>query len=322
MTTTSTPARESSTFDATVGVVAGVFAVVVWAGWIVWTAYRVETSSTVQSFTPFDIALLRLGPPMLLLAPFWLKPLLFSRKNQQTASIAFAHSWKPPTVSWRTLVMLLGWGAPFVLLAGKGLTIGGAPMMAALVPGCASLFAAAIGASMFQIYPNRTARIGLALIAMAALIAIAAATEDRRPAAPWFLAASFGWGCYIVAFPRAGLPALRAVGLVSAWSTALLLLMAPFAPSRLLEVGLDSLLLELFLQGGLSGAASIIAYSYALKRAPQIVSANLPVAVPLLAATFSAVFLGAPPNAWQSVGLGCVTAGLLVLTAAARRKRL
>ncbi len=300
------------------GTVAGLVAIAIWAGWIVWTEKRVASGAG-PGFAAFDIALLRFGPPAALLAPFWLRPLL--RRRGAPAARAFAASWKPPQTRWPLLLMMLGWGAPFVLLASHGLTIGGPPLMAAMIPGAAPLYAALIAALFFGLRPRGAALVALILIAGAAVISLMAAPAEQAPAAIWFAGAAIGWAGYIVAFPRSGLAPLQAVGLLSAWSTALLLLSAPFLSSNLFEIELDAVLTEFVVQGVVSGALSIIAYTIALDLAPPLLAVCLPACVPVVAAVFSAVFGGAPPSVGQAIGLGVATAGLVVLGVSSLRAR-
>ena len=293
------------------GLGAGALAAVIWAGWIVWTDLQVAADGAPggDAFTPFDIALLRLGPPALLLAPFWLR------------AGSMARSWKPPQTPWLNLLMMNGWGAPFVLLAATGLQTGGATLMAALVPGLAPLFGALIGAVVFGVRLTRSMRLALGLIAAAALVGFIAAPADERPAALWFLAAALGWGAYVAAFPQAGLSPAQAVGLLSGWSTALLLLIAPFAPSNLGSASWSALGWEFALQGCVSGALAVLAYSIALDRAPRMIGANLPVAVPLLAVGGAALFTTAEPTALQVSGVALATVGLFLLAASRSKNR-
>lgn len=299
------------------GVVAGLSAVTIWAGWIVWTGPRVDAAHG-PGFTPFDVALLRVAPPALLLAPFWLAPAM---ERGRPLRRRFAESVKPARTPWPILLMMFGWGAPFVLLAAHGLQRAEAPLMAALIPGAAPLYAAILGALVFGERPRGAALAAIGLIGAAAAIGLAAAPPAQSAGAAWFTAAAIGWAGYIVGFPRSGLRPLRAVGLLSAWSTAALLALWPLAPSNLSDIAAESVLTELLLQGVLAGALSIIAYTVALASAPALFSACLPASVPVLAAVFSALFLGTPPSAGQALGLGVATLGLSLLGVASFRAR-
>lgn len=302
--------------DRMIGLAAGIVAIVIWAGWIVWTGRQIAAADG-PGFAAFDIALMRFGPPALLLAPFWLRPLL---RREGSPLDGIANSFKPAETPWPLLLMMLGWGAPFVLLASEGMMIAEAPLMAAMIPGAAPLYAALLGALLFGVRPKGGALLGLALIGAAAITSLIATPVEQIGGAAWFAAAAIGWAGYIVAFPRARLSPLRAVGLLSAWSTVMLLAAAPFSTSHLGDIPLNAVLTELFLQGVVSGALSIVAYTVALDLAPPIFAACLPAFVPVLAALFSAVFVGAAPSLGQAIGLVVASGGLVVLGLAALRQ--
>ncbi|MCI4666299.1 MAG: DMT family transporter [Neomegalonema sp.] len=263
---------------------------------------------------------MRFGPPMILLSPFWLKPAFASEMRDTPWLTRAAACLKPPKTDWRLVALMFGWGAPFVLVSGAGLSGASAPLMAALVPGATPLYAALIAFVFFAARPAANARLGLVLIAIAAILGLIAAPAEERASAPWFMAAALGWAGYIVAFPRSGLSSPQAVGLLSVWSVIFLVLSAPFFPTNLMHADATAIISDVLFHGVIAGVISLLAYTIALDRAPPLIAVSLPAMVPVLAATMSAA-MGAPPNWGQAAGLALASIGLATIAIASVKAR-
>jgi len=111
----------------TKGYVTIVIAVVIWAWWMVATRFAVN-----EAVAPLDLALLRYGVPAICLAPWWLQCGLLPSQ----------------TPRW-SLLMMMGWGAPFVLLIALGMRTAPVAHVAAIVPCMMPLFAAMMSFGFF-----------------------------------------------------------------------------------------------------------------------------------------------------------------------------
>ena len=130
---TATPAAtDPSGSAALMGVLAALATVTMWGAWVVATRFGVA-----GTLTPVEVALLRVGPPGIVLLPIFLR--LWPEVRR---------------IGWgRTLVIMVGAGAPFLLVVGTGMRFAPAADAGALLPGTmplwVSLFAAAFFAAVF-----------------------------------------------------------------------------------------------------------------------------------------------------------------------------
>src|SRR5438445_1248191 len=125
------------------GALYGLAAVTIWSGWIVVARLGLRTS-----LTPWDIAALRFGVAGLLLAPYLLRKGLAIER-----------------LGWLGLLALvLGGGAPMVLLANAGLLFAPAAHAGALFPGVMPLAVALLAAAILHEPFTKTKKIGFVLI--------------------------------------------------------------------------------------------------------------------------------------------------------------
>ena len=91
--------------------------------------------------------------------------------------------------------------------------------------------------------------------------------------------------------------------MVSAYSTAAALALALILGSKLPSLAAGELLWLLLLHGVLSGAVSIVTYSYAIAQLGAARAASLSALVPVLAAVMGAAFLGEAlgPLDWAAI---------------------
>lgn len=281
------------------GVAALAVAVAIWAGWIVVVRAAVDGG---RGLTPLDLALMRYGVPALLLAPVWWR----------------CRPWPKGVGAGRLAAMALGWGAPFVLLAGTGLRQADTALFAALVPGAMPLFLAAILALVARQWPRGRSALGLGLIGAGAAAALAVAAVQGRGlgGVPWLLAASAGWAAYAAAFRGAGLTPLQATAVVAFWSA---LGLAPFAfgPGVTLWQQPATVIAEqVLVQGLVSGVLSALAFAFALRALGAAPAAAGAAMVPVLAALGGWWFLGEPLSAAVLGGLALTAAGVALVNLA------
>jgi drug/metabolite transporter (DMT)-like permease len=104
-----------------IGAAWGLFAISIWVGWILLTRYGVTTS-----LSPFDITALRFACAGILLAP------IVIRDGFGIGKIGLK--------TW--LIICIGAGVPYVLIASGGLQFAPAAHAGALIPGTMPLWAA------------------------------------------------------------------------------------------------------------------------------------------------------------------------------------
>lgn len=279
------------------GLMAAAVAVTIWAGWIV--AVRGAVSGP-AGLSPSDLALLRYGGPALLLAPVWL------RVGPLPKGVAV----------WRVAAMSLGWGAPFVLLGAQGLRSADVGLFAALVPGGLPLWVAAFSALFLGATFRRSARAGLALIALAGVLALVAATPDARAGASWLLAASVAWAVYALAYRGSGLGPVAATAVVSFWSCVLLAPVVLVAGTGLFALSPAAFAAQFALHGVLSGVVSVAAFALAIRELGAARAAAASALVPGLAVLGGYVALGEAPKALTLVAVLCAVAGVTILNRA------
>lgn len=285
------------------GLSALVLAVAIWAGWIVLVRATVAGGA---GLGPLDIASVRYGVPALLLAPVWLR----------------CGPWPRGVTVPRMAGMVLGWGAPFVLLTSQGLRSTDAALFAALVPGSMPLWLSLIGVALTGDRPVAQARLGLGLIALGAVGALALAAWQGRAlgGVPWLVAASIGWASYAAAFRGSGLTAIQATAVVSFWSALALLPAALLLPLPLWRLPAPALAEQVALQGVLSGVVSVAAFAFAIRTLGAARAAAAAAMVPVLAALGGWWWLGDPLGPAALAALLATVAGVVLVNAAPARR--
>jgi hypothetical protein len=183
------------------GAVFSLAAVSIWAGWSAMTRLAVTTN-----LDAWDIPTLRFGVAGLLLSPILIRRGLARER-----------------LGWLELAgIIVGQGAPYVLVAALGLRFAPAADLGALSPGCMPLFVALIAATIVGEKPSTTQNYGLSLILVGALIMIgwhgSAWSASRTFGDAAFLMAGFLTACFTVIMREAKLDPIHAAALVSTGS--------------------------------------------------------------------------------------------------------
>jgi drug/metabolite transporter (DMT)-like permease len=287
-----TSAPRATYFSSTaIGVAAGFGAVSIWAGWIVATHHAVG-----GTLDPDAVGLLRFAIPALVFAPVWWRMGL-----------------KPKNLSWPILLALLGFGAPFFLLAGTAMKFAPAPDVSPLLSGAMPLIVAVVAMRRGETF-GTLRKLGLVLIALG-IVAIVGFSAFNGGGA-WrghllLIAAAAMWAVYTLAFKRSGLTAIEAAAFASLWSTVMLL---PFGLPALVKVVAaghgTEVLMQATVQGLLSGVAAIVLYGVAISRLGATRGAALTALVPPISAVLSVLLLGAWPTPGAFVAIAATTLGV------------
>ena len=171
---------------------------------------------------------------------------------------------------WRVLTIMVGAGIGFPAVLMAGLQFAPASDAGALAPGTLPFWTALLAAAMLGEVPGPRRKIGLAMIFSGALMvslwSIAVeSVEGAWRGHLWFLTASSLWALYTVVFRQSGLTPTHVLAIGLFWSVVIglpirLWVGLPFAgaePGAIAIMGL--------LQGVLMGAASLLAYGYAVR---------------------------------------------------------
>jgi drug/metabolite transporter (DMT)-like permease len=280
------------------GAVFGFAAASIWAGWSAMTRLAVTTS-----LDSLDVAALRFGVAGILLAP-----------------VVVRRGFARDRLGWLGLaVMIVGIGAPYVLVAAGGLRFAPASDQGALNPGCMPLFVALIAAIVLGESILMARRLGLVLILAGALVIMVWHAIDRSIA--WnasrtfgdalFLCAAFMTASFTVVMRRARLDPLHAAALVATGSLVIYLpLYLAVAGMRLAAVPLVDLAVQAIFQGVFVTIVSIVLYGRAIVILGASGGAAFGALVPALSALFAIPLLGELPGKTDWLGIILISAGV------------
>jgi len=296
------PQPESGSRDTLIGVAAALVVVTVWATWIVGTRF-----ATTVDIPLSWLALFRFGIPALFLAPVWLRsgPL-------------------PMGVPLKLIVVIVACaGAPFFALVAAGLSFAPAAEAGVLLPGTMGLWAALLTKLIYRERFGRDRAIGLAL-SVAGVVIIAGPTlaggHLLEGAGRLLLpCGAFLWASYTVAYRATRLPPMVGAGVICFWST---LMIIPFVVATgvepLLSQPTGQVMVQVVIQGVLSGLVSLIGYGIAVSRLGASRAAAFSSLAPALAAILAIPVLGEFPPAIVVAGVAITVVGVALSSGALR----
>ena len=238
-------------FPASLGIAAGLSASAIWGGALAVTRLGVSGDAPLG---PADIAMLRFAGPALLLLPVLRKA--WPRLRGLPA--------------WQPALLLAGGGAPFVLVAGNGLSIAGAAEAGALLPGTVPLCVALVSALLGERFGVQRFA-GLVMIGGAVAAVLAPAVLDgadgRWPGYVLLLIAALLSAGYTIALRRSGIGPWEAASFVSLGSVLMLgVVCLLVAKPRMFGAPLDFVLVQAGFQGLASGILAPVAFAAAVRR--------------------------------------------------------
>jgi drug/metabolite transporter (DMT)-like permease len=280
------------------GAAFGFAATLIWAGWSAMTRFAVTTS-----LDALDVAALRFGVAGILLAP-----------------VIVQRGLARDRLGWLWLaVMIVGVGAPYVLVAASGLRFAPASDQGALNPGCMPLFVALIAAIVLGESISIARKLGLTLILAGALVIMVWHAIDRS--ITWnasrtfgdalFLCAAFMTASFTVAMRRASLDPLHAAALVATGSLVFYLpIYVAVAGTRLAAIPLTDLAVQAIFQGVFVTIVSIVLYGRAIVILGASGGAAFGALVPALSALFAIPLLAEWPSETDWLGIILISAGV------------
>jgi drug/metabolite transporter (DMT)-like permease len=251
------------------------------------------------SLDAWDIPALRFGVAGLLLLP-----------------VVIRHGLARDRLGWLGLGgIIVGLGAPYVLIAALGLRFAPSSDQGALNPGCMPLFVAVIAATVLREKPSPPQKIGLSFILAGALIIIgwrvSGWSVSRTFGDGLFLIASFLTACFTVIMRRTKLDPLHATALVSTGSLILYLpLYLALHGVGLAQVPLADLAVQVIFQGILVTVVSIVLYGRAVLIMGASGASAFGALVPALSAALAIPLLGEWPNETDWVAIALISAGV------------
>jgi drug/metabolite transporter (DMT)-like permease len=282
------------------GAVFGLAAVCIWAGWSANTRLAVMTN-----FDAWDIPALRFGVAGLLLSPILIRRGLARER-----------------LGWLGLVgIIVGQGAPYVLVAALGLRFASAADLGSLSPGCMPIFVALIAATILEETPSTTQKYGLSLIFVGALIMVSghgwAWNASRTFGDATFLVAGFLTACFTVIMRQAKLDPIHAAALVSTGSVVIYTpLYFALRGTRLVQVPLADVAVQLFFQGVVVSILALVLYGRAVVILGASGGSSFGALVPALSALFAIPVLGEWPNITDWPGIVLISSGVYLASGA------
>jgi drug/metabolite transporter (DMT)-like permease len=283
-----------TTHAYTRGALFGLAAVGIWSGWIV--AARLGLKA---SLTPWDITAIRFGVAGLIVLPYLIKKGLAVDRLGWTGLAA----------------ILLGGGAPMVLVANSGLVFAPAAHAGTLFPGVMPLQVAILAALLIGEDFTVPKRIGFFLILAGALGILwgAGGTIGSRQNAGHvlFLAAGLLWACYTVAMRKARLEGLHAAAIAAAGA------LLTYVPAYGVVTGMSLLnapwriiALQAFVQGLLTAVISLLLYGRAVSILGASSGAAFAALCPAMTALFGIPVLGEWPAPVDWIAIFLISAGV------------
>ncbi len=280
------------------GVLYGLAAVTMWAGFIVAARYGVKTR-----LTPWDITAIRFTVSGSLLLPYVIRKGLARDR-----------------LRWVGLASIVGGcGAPMVLLANAGLLFAPAAHAGALFPGVTPLMVAILAAVALKEAFTRPKKIGCGLIVAGAIGIVwgSGGTVGTMQTIGHllFLAAGLAWAFYTVAMRRARLDGLHAAALGAVFSLALYLpIYAAFAGTSVFKVPFYDLALQAIVQGMLTGVVALLLYGRVISLLGATSGAAFLALTPAMTALMGIPILGELPSALDWVAIAAISSGVYVVS--------
>jgi drug/metabolite transporter (DMT)-like permease len=276
------------------GAAFGLAAVSIWSGWIVIARLGLRTS-----LTPWDIAAIRFAVAGSILAPYLMKKGL-----------------APDRLGWAGVIaILLGGGAPMVLVANAGLIFAPASHAGALFPGVTPLLVAILAALLIAEPFTRPKGIGFALI-LAGILGIVwgaggAIGSKQNLGHALFLAAALLWAGYTVAMRKARLDGLHVAGLAAVGS------LLTYVPAYVVAAGASlsiapwqDIAIQAVVQGLLTAVISLLLYGRAVSILGASSGAAFAALCPAMTALFAIPVLGEWPTIVDWIAILLISVGV------------
>lgn len=287
------PTRASHLSTYLSGTLYGLAAVSLWSVWSPITRLSVTTD-----LSPWDLTMLRLALPGVLLLPVVIK-----------RGIGLDR------LGWAGLALLIvSGGVPYVLFAVTGLSYAPAHHQTALNAGCMPIFVALIATLWIGETVAMAQRIGLGLILAGALLIVAWQGAAWQPTLglghALFLVASFLWACFTVLLRHGRLEPLHAIAIVAVGSWLFIPAYIAVQGPAVLQAPLSEIVWQGAFQGIVITIVSLLLYARTLSLLGASAGGAFGALVPVLSAVFAIPILGEWPTPSDWVAIGLISVGV------------
>ena len=290
--------QQATARDYARGAIYGLSAVCIWAAFIVVSRLGVRTS-----LTPWDVAAIRFAVAGMLLLPYLIRRGLALDR-----------------LGWiGVAAVVMGCGAPMVLLVNAGLLFAPAAHGGALFPGVMPLMVALLAAAILgeAITPRKNAGLILILLGAIGIVWASGGTLGTRQNIGHllFLCAGLAWAGYTVAMRRARLDGLHAAAIAAAGSLALYLpVYASFARTSLLQAPIFDVALQAVVQGILTAIVALLLYGRMVDLLGATAGAAFVALTPATTALLGIPVLGEWPSAIDWIAITLISVGVYLVS--------
>ena len=286
--------------EYTRGALFGLAAVSIWASWVVAVRFGLRTS-----LKPWDVTAIRFSVAGLILLPYLLKKGLAVDRLGKGGLAA----------------IVLGGGAPMVLLSYGGLLFAPAAHAASLYTALIPLYVAILATVVLGEPFTVAKRIGLALIVAGAFgIAWGAggAIGSRQNVGDiMFISAGMLWACYTVAMRKARLEGLHAAAIAAVGSLiAYVPVYAIVFGTNLFNVPLRDLAVQAFVHGILVAVISLVLYGRAVSLLGASNGSAFAALAPAITAILAIPVLGEWPTTSDWIAMLLISGGVYIASGA------
>jgi drug/metabolite transporter (DMT)-like permease len=275
------------------GIFCGLLAALIWGAWPVASRFGVQAT-----LTAYDITATRFAVAGVIMLPLVLRRGIVG-------------------IGWPgALVLALGAGAPYVIVALSGFVFAPAGHGGVIIPSCMLTFSTLGGWLILGDRPDRARLLGLAAILSGVMMigwdGLAEGGNDAWIGDALFVLAGLLWAIYTVASRAWAVEPLHATALVSVISmVAFLPVYLVFGESRLLVAPVSEVVLEGVFQGLFAGVLALLFYTRSVSILGAARGAVFAALVPGIAVFLAYPLLGEVPGRWQLLGVGVVTLGMI-----------
>lgn len=290
--------QNTATSDYVRGALYGLAAVCIWAAFIVVSRLGVSTT-----LTPWDVAAIRFAVVGVLLFPYVIRKGL---ALEQLGWIGIG-------------AVILGCGAPMVLLVNIGLLFAPAAHAGALFPGAMPLMVAILAAAILKEPFTSRKTVGLTLIVLGAIgivwITGGAVGTTQNLGHALFLAAGLVWACYTVTMRHARLDGLHAAAIAGAGSLVLYLpIYALVAGASVFKAPPLDIALQAIVQGVLTAIVALLLYGRMVSLLGATGGAAFVALTPAMTALLGIPVLGEWPSAIDWIAIAMISTGVYVVS--------
>jgi drug/metabolite transporter (DMT)-like permease len=211
--------------------------------------------------------------------------------------------------------LVIGCGAPMVLLVNAGLLFAPAAHAGGLFSGVVPLMVALIAAPILHEAFTAAKRVGFVLIVVGVIGIVWSAGgtigTPQNIGHVLFLGGALLWACYTVAMRRARLDGLHAAAIAAVGTLVLYLpIYAVVAGTSLFSAPLTDIALQAFVQGVLTAVISLVFYGRAVSILGASGGAAFPALCPAMTAVLAIPILGEWPTAMDGIAIVLISAGV------------